>query len=142
MNLVPVSQREARAFVRAHHRHSRPDRDIFRVGLEVDGELVAVAVAGRLKAEGLQDGKTIEITRVCTLGHTNACSRLYGALCRAGAALGYRRAYTYTLASEPGTSPRAAGAEGALEAGAGVIAFRRIGWRLWIRLRGRWIGIP
>ena len=75
----------------------------------IDGELVAVAVAGRPKAPGLQDGRTLEITRVCTLGHENACSRLYGALCRAAKALGWLRVYTYTLESEPGTSLRAAG---------------------------------
>lgn len=111
LTLVPLTRDQARAFVRAHHRHSRPDiSDIFRVGLEDEaGELIAVGVAGRPKAQGLQDGRTLEITRVCTLGHENACSRLYGALCRAGAALGYERAVTYTLASETGTSPRAAG---------------------------------
>lgn len=82
---------------------------MFRVGLEIDGELVAVATAGRPVAAALQDGFTVEVTRVCTLGHENACSRLYGALNRAAAALGYRRSYTYTLASEPGASPKAAG---------------------------------
>lgn len=110
LELVPVTQKQARAFVRAHHRHNAPDRgDIFRAGLAVDGELVAIATAGRPKAAALDDGRALEITRVCTLGHDNACSRLYGALCRAGAALGFRVAYTYTLASEAGTSPRAAG---------------------------------
>jgi hypothetical protein len=110
LRLVPLSQRQAAVFIREHHRHSNPDRgDIFRVGLEADGELVAVATAGRPKAAGLQDGRTIEITRVCSLGAENACSMLYGALCRAAKALGYERAYTYTLASEPGSSPRAAG---------------------------------
>lgn len=110
LELVPLSQREARAFVAAHHRHNGPDRgDIFRVGLEIDEALVAVGSAGRPKAAGLQDGRTIEITRVCTLGHENACSRLYGALCRAAAALGYDRVVTYTLASESGSSLRAAG---------------------------------
>lgn len=110
LELVPVSQKVARRFVREHHRHNRPDPgDIIRVGLELEGELVAVATAGRPKAQALDDGRTLEITRVCTLGHDNACSRLYGALCRAGGALGFRLAYTYTLASEAGTSPRAAG---------------------------------
>ena len=52
---------------------------------------------------------TLEILRVCTDGSRNACSFLYGALSRAAFALGYRRCVTYTLATEPGTSPRAAG---------------------------------
>jgi hypothetical protein len=110
VELVPLSQREARAFIREHHRHSNPDRgDIIRVALAENGQVVAVGVAGRPKAAGLQDGRTLEITRICTTGQKNACTRLYGALCRAGAALGYLRAYTYTLESEPGTSPAAAG---------------------------------
>lgn len=110
LELVPVTQREARAFVAEHHRHNAPDRgDVIRVGLAVDGQLVAVGVAGRPKAAGLQDGRTLEVTRVCTLGHENACSRLYGALARAAAALGWRRLVTYTRADEPGSSLRASG---------------------------------
>jgi hypothetical protein len=108
--VVPVSLREARAFVAAHHRHNEPPRGwLFGAGLEVGGELVAVGIVGRPNGRGLQDGRTVEVTRVCTLGTRNASSRLYGALCRAAAALGYRRAVTYTLASEPGTSLLAAG---------------------------------
>lgn len=110
LELVPVTQREARRFVALLHRHNRPDRgDVFRVGVAVDGVLVGVGVAGRPKAAGLQDGRTLEITRVCTDGHENACSRLYGALCRAAKPLGWLRVVTYTLASEPGSSLRAAG---------------------------------
>jgi hypothetical protein len=40
---------------------------------------------------------------------------LYGALCRAAGALGYERAITYTLASELGTSCKAAGFEAVAE---------------------------
>jgi hypothetical protein len=110
MTVVPISLREARAFVAAHHRHSQPPRGwLFGAALEVGGEVVAVGVAGRPVAAGLQDGRTIEITRVCTLGTRNASSRLYGALCRAAAALGYRRAVTYNLRTESGSSIRAAG---------------------------------
>ena len=87
-----------------------PDRgDIIRVGVAVDGELVVSALPADRRAPGLQDGRTLEITRVCTLGSENACSRLYGALCRAAKALGWQRVYTYTLVSEPGSSLKAAG---------------------------------
>jgi outer membrane protein assembly factor BamA len=34
---------------------------------------------------------------------------IYGALCRAGKALGYSEAWTYTLPDEPGSSLRGAG---------------------------------
>lgn len=110
MTLVPIDRDHANAYVRRLHRHSKPVQGYrFAVGLAVDGELRGVAIAGRPVARGLQDGFTIEILRVCTDGIRNGCTRLYGACCRAAAALGYRRAITYTMASEPGSSLRAAG---------------------------------
>jgi hypothetical protein len=75
----------------------------------VDGELVGVGIASDPKAWRSRDGFTIEITRVATDGHPNACSRLYGALCRAAAAIGFRKAITFTRLDEPGTSLKAAG---------------------------------
>lgn len=93
-----------------HHRHNVPPRGwLFGVALEPNGSVVAVGIAGRPLARPEDDGTTLEVLRCCTLGHANAASRVYGALCRAGAALGYLRAITYTLESEPGTSLRAAG---------------------------------
>lgn len=111
MRLVPLNRDRARAFVAEHHRHSRPPvGDVMRVGLEHEGELVGVAIAGRPVARHLDDGVTLEVLRVCTIeGHPNACSQLYSALARAGAALGYERLVTYTLESERGSSLRAAG---------------------------------
>lgn len=108
--LVPLSQREANRWIGAHHRHNRRvTGDLFRVGLvDDDGALHGVGIAGRPVGRGLDDGRTVEITRVCTDGTENACSMLYGALCRAAKALGYRRAVTYTLQSESGASVKAA----------------------------------
>lgn len=68
-----------------------------------------MAIVGRPVARGLQDGWTAEVTRVATDGTPNAPSALYGACWRVARALGYRRLVTYTLATEPGTSLRAAG---------------------------------
>lgn len=110
MQLVPLKRDEAKAWVEKHHRHNKPPLgDVFRVGLALDGQIVGVAIAGRPVARGLDDGRTLEVTRVCTVGLKNACTMLYGACRRAAAALGYQRLVTYTLASEPGTSPSAAG---------------------------------
>lgn len=107
----PISFNAAKAFLAAHHRHLRRPVTgwLFGVSLVEDGEVIALACAGRPAARMLQDGLTLEITRVATLGQPNACSRLYGALRRAGLALGYQRFVTYTRADEPGVSPRAAG---------------------------------
>lgn len=110
VNLRPVTLSEARRFVGQLHRHNLPPQGwLFGVGVEVEAELVGVAIAGRPIARRLQDGVTVEVTRTCTDGTRNANSMLYGAITRAAFALGYRRVITYTLASEPGSSLKAAG---------------------------------
>lgn len=109
--VVPVSFREACAFVAAHHRHNKPPRGHkFSVGLmRGDLPLVGVAMAGRPVARALDDGVTLEVNRTCTDGTPNANSKLYGAVWRAAVAMGYRRCITYTQADESGASLRAAG---------------------------------
>lgn len=110
MRLAPLMLSEARRFIAEHHRHSGPPCGWrFGVSLREGEEIVGVGIAEIPRARMLNDGETIEITRVCTLGQHNGCSRLYGALCKAAKALGYRRVVTYTLASEPGSRVRAAG---------------------------------
>lgn len=109
MELVPVSLREANAYVDAHHRHSAPVRGcLFCVGL-ADESIRGVAIVGRPLARALQDGFTAEVLRVCTDGARNACSMLYGAAWRGVQAMGYTRIVTYTLAEEGGASLRASG---------------------------------
>lgn len=108
--LVPLTLAEARRYVAEHHRHNEPPiGHRFSIGLQRDGELVGVVIAGHPVARKADDGLTVELVRLTTTGDRNACSRLYGAACRAAAAMGYRRAITYTLASEPGSSLRASG---------------------------------
>lgn len=116
--LVPLSLRAANAFVLAHHRHHRPvqgGKFSLAVALdESDGaapehRIVGVAIVGRPVARHLDDGRTLEVTRLCTDGTPNACSKLYAAACRAARALGYNRLITYTLPAEGGASLRASG---------------------------------
>lgn len=112
LQLIPVDFREAAEFVLHHHRHHTPPAGHkFSIGVVgADGRLVGVAIVGRPVSRMRQDGYTLEVTRLCTLDdQPNACSKLYGAACRATFAMGYRRLGTYTLRSEPGTSLRAAG---------------------------------
>jgi hypothetical protein len=112
LKLVPVSIAEAKRFVAHHHRHHRPPQGaLFALGCEQDGQLVGVAIVGRPVGRGLQDGRTVEITRVATDGTRNACSFLYGRCRRAARALGYERVVTYTRQDESGSSPRASGFE-------------------------------
>ncbi len=111
--LVPTTLREANGFVERLHRHHGPTRGHkFAVAVgSTDGVMRGVAIAGRPVARWMDDGVTLEVLRVCTDGTPNVCSMLYGAVRRAAVAMGYpaRNVITYTLASEPGTSLKAAG---------------------------------
>lgn len=109
--LFPIALREAREFVEQYHRHNAaPHAHKFSIGIKEDGRLVGVVVVGRPISRHLDDGRTAEITRCCVMeGKTNANSMLYGAACRAAMAMGYRKAVTYTLPSESGSSLLAAG---------------------------------
>jgi hypothetical protein len=109
--LVPIDLTDAKRFIREHHRHTRKITGWkWGVGLS-DGELRGVAVWSRPISIEVQrkEPRTGEIIRVCTIGDKNANSRLYAALCRAAAALGYKSAITYTRPDESGASLRAAG---------------------------------
>jgi hypothetical protein len=122
--IVPLTLREARAFVDKHHRHHRaPQGGLFAIGLTSSpaNDVVGVAIVGRPVARRLEDGFTVEVTRLCVVGDVaNACSKLYAACWRAARAMGYRKCITYTLASEAGTSVRAAGWRCVGEAGGGT----------------------
>lgn len=110
LSIVPTTIREARRYVELNHRHNRPPQGaIFAIAVAMGGEIVGVAIVGRPVARMLQDGWTAEVTRCCTDGTKNACSKLYAACWRAARAMGYRRIITYTRTGEPGTSLRASG---------------------------------
>lgn len=112
LHLVPISWDTLKDGVQRWHRHHKPpvgDLKI-RVGVATeDGTLVGVGCVGRPVAKGLQDGLTVEVTRVATDGTHNASSMIYGALARASLALGYSRVVTYNEQGESGASLRGAG---------------------------------
>ncbi|MFD4401029.1 XF1762 family protein [Kitasatospora sp. NPDC058478] len=110
LTITPLGFREAcEAVERLHRHHRRPRGHKFSIGVAAGTELVGVAIIGRPVARAFDDGWTLEVTRLATDGTPNSCSALYGAAWRAARACGYRRMITYTHASEPGTSLRAAG---------------------------------
>ena len=118
--VVPCTIGEAKLFIGRHHRHHKPPVGaLFALGLGLGDEMVGVATVGRPVARMLQDGFTCEVTRLCTQGHMNACSMLYGAAWRAARALGYSRLITYTLPEEGGGRLRASGFKLLGEAGGG-----------------------
>jgi hypothetical protein len=100
LRLVPVTLKEANAYVKRLHRHHDP----------VTGHRwsIGVAICERAKAR-LASPFMAEVTRVCTDGTKNACSMLYAACARTAEAMGYDTIKTFILASEPGTSLKASG---------------------------------
>ena len=110
LEVVPMTLKEANAFVEQNHRHHGPVvGHKFSIGLSDGDKIVGVAIVGRPVARHLDDGWTLEVNRLCTTGEKNVCSMLYAAAARAAKAMGYRKIITYTLDTEPGTSLRAAG---------------------------------
>ena len=111
MRLARITLREANAYVSAHHRHHGQARGHkFSLACYDDGgNLHGVAIVGRPVARMLDDGRTLEVTRLCTDGYRNACSFLYGASARYAREAGYSRVVTYILESENGASLKASG---------------------------------
>lgn len=105
-----IQLRDANTYVELYHRHhGKATGHKFSIGAYANGRLVGVAIIGRPTGRYLDDGKTLEVTRLCTDGTKNACSALYGAAARMAKKEGYQKIITFILQSEPGTSLRAAG---------------------------------
>lgn len=120
LELVPMTIKEAKMFVREIHRHNRVLVGALAViAAAENGRIIGVAVVGRPKAKALQDGWTAEITRVANIPHPNATSFLFNGATRLARSLGYRRCFTYTLKEESGA------------------AMRALGWKVLYDVRGR-----
>ena len=109
--IISITLREANAFIEKHHRHNgRVQGCKFCVAVADDLDAVhGVAIVGRPVARRLDDGKTAEVTRLCTDGIANGCSFLYSRCARIANLTGYQKILTYTLATENGASLRASG---------------------------------
>jgi hypothetical protein len=111
LTVVPCDFDEACAFVARHHRHHKPPvGHKFSLAVADEGGSVrAVCMVGRPVSRHLDNGLTLEVTRLASDGCPNACSCLYGAAWRAAKALGYGKLITYILESESGTTLKASG---------------------------------
>lgn len=110
MKAVPLELKQANEFVdKLHRHHDSVHRDKFRVGCEVDGKLVGVVQLARPVSRMLDNGKTIEVVRLCTDGTPNVCSFLYSRAARIAKEMGYAKIITYILDSESGASLKASG---------------------------------
>ena len=109
---VPFTLKQANAMVETLHRHHKPMQghrfSIGAVVLETQ-EVVGAAICGRPVASMLDQTFVLEINRLVTNGHQNACSFLYGKCARIAKEMGFKRIITYTLISEPGVSLKASG---------------------------------
>lgn len=110
LNAVPLELSQANNFVdRLHRHHDSVHRDKFRVGCEADGKLVGVIQLARPVSRILDNGKIIEVVRLCTDGTPNVCSFLYSRAARIAQEMGYSKIITYILDTENGASLKASG---------------------------------
>lgn len=112
--VVPCPLADAQRLVQAFHRHHgrvaghKFSLMAYSLNIMCRSE-EGCAIVGRPVSRHLDDGQTLEVTRVATSNTPNVPSMLLAAAAREARRRGYRRLVTYTLASEPGTSLRAAG---------------------------------
>lgn len=110
LELRPISLADANAFVEENHRHHAGQWGCkFAIACYEDDILHGVAICGRPVSRMLDNGLTLEVTRLCTDGTKNACSFLYGACARIAKDMGYHKIQTYILESENGASLKASG---------------------------------
>lgn len=111
LKILPISLKEANAYVETNHRHHRKATG-HKYSLAVYDEndvLHGVAIVGRPLSRFLDDGKTLEVLRLCTDGTYNACSILYARCARVAKEMGYEKIITYILEEEHGSSLKASG---------------------------------
>lgn len=111
----PVRQREAKEFIRQHHRHNPPPPGWkYGVGLFNGQDLVGVLWVGRPVNRVLQARGYLEVNRLCVRDDIpselvwNACSQAYGIAARRAKKAGHP-IITYTLREEDGATLKAAG---------------------------------
>ncbi len=113
LDVRPIAQAEAKAFVRAHHEHCPPPAG-WRFGAAVwnGPDLVGVVMVGRPVARAIDQASVVEVNRLCLdRGMSDqlrwkAASTLYTWSAAEAKRRGFAKIITYTLASESGMSLR------------------------------------
>lgn len=114
LEIIPLELKELNELVAKWHRHHKPVQGHrFSIGVRDNktGEIVGGCSVGRPVARQVSPKQVLEVTRLVTNGHRNACSFLYSAAARVGRELGYYKIQTYILKAEDGISLLAAGWE-------------------------------
>lgn|SRR5574341_5995 len=112
LKIVPLELRELNQLVSKWHRHHKPVQGHrFSIGCmdKKSGKIVGGCSVGRPVSRMINQKQVLEVTRLVTNGHKNACSFLYSTAARVGRELGYYKIQTYILQQEDGTSLVAAG---------------------------------
>lgn len=106
----PMELKEAQAYINQFHRHHQAShRDKFRICAKDGERIVGVIQVGRPISRHLDNGKTLEVLRLCTNGDKNVCSFLYSRSARIAKEMGYEKIITYILETESGISLKASG---------------------------------
>jgi hypothetical protein len=111
LRIIPLELDEANELVTRWHRHHKPVvGHRFSIGVATgEGEVVGAAIIGRPVARLTDYRSVLEVTRLVTNGHKNACSILYAAAARVAREMGYEKIQTFILDTETGKSLEAAG---------------------------------
>lgn len=112
--VLPCSLADAQRLVHALHRHhGKVAGHKFSLKASIVNSLrvaeAGAVIIGRPVSRRLDDGETLEITRLVTNGTPNIASKLLGAAAREAKRRGAKKIITYTLADESGVSLKAAG---------------------------------
>ena len=98
----------ANEYVKRYHRHhNKVVGHKFSIGVYYKTILVGVAICGRPVSRRLDNSKTLEIYRICTVGTKNAVSKLCSYVIKYAKLKGYEKVITYTFMSENGSSLKA-----------------------------------
>lgn len=120
LTIRPVSLAQANAFIIDKHRHhDKVSGHKFSLSVYDGEKMVGVATVGRPVSRHMDNGETLEVTRLCTDGTYNACSILYARCAKVAKDMGYKKIITYILDTESGTSLKASGWHCELESAGG-----------------------
>ena len=112
ISVRPTTIKAANAFVKEHHRHSKPTQGgRFAIEAVFRDEVVGVAIVGRPVSASIDQKMVAEVTRLCVspTAPKNTCSFLYAKCWRIWQQMGGKQMITYTLQRETGASLRGAG---------------------------------
>lgn len=112
LSAVACTVAKAQRFVRAVHRHHGPvpgGYAYWAIAALSGRSVVGVAIVGRPTNRNSDDGETVEVLRIAALDVPNVCSFLLATCARTAKAAGCASIITYTLETESGDSPKAAG---------------------------------